>query len=158
QTPVVRPRQRDGIDVEYDTRADFWIMAYYHNVRAVVMLNRVEESDGDAQYYFPRGVGESRTFYAYEGGVPVSILEIDAGRPGPWRVRVTVRCETLSELADMGLQVRDLSVRVAVRSLENTGLTVESADRTVRHYYYLQWPDGGVMPHTQDLLRVVMRS
>ena len=158
QTPVVINTRRDDIDVEYDTRADFWLAAYYHNVRAVVMLNRIEEAGGHAQYYFPIGIGETRTFYAYEGGVPVSILEIDAGRPGSWRAKTTVRCEALSELSSMGLQVRELSIRISVRSTLDPERTMESVARTVRHYYYLEWPDGGVMPHTQDLMKVVMRA
>ncbi len=126
QTPVVRGSNRDGIDVEYDTRADFWIAAYYHNVRAVVMLNRVGENDSAIKYYFPTTIGESLTFYAYKGGIPVSIMEINAGRPGAWRARTTVRCEALSDLPAVGLQVRELSVTISVRDSRDSDRTHDS--------------------------------
>lgn len=156
QAPVVRRVEMSGVGFTFDTRADFWLIARTKNVRAVVMLAAWTETHGVRQY-IPFGA-ETVTYYAYEGGFPVSDADLAEGNPGNWLVRVAVRATSTTAYADLGIVVRDLEARYAVQSRDPNGTVVVVEDDTphnLRHIYFEAWPDGHFPSDPGSVLKLI---
>lgn len=156
QAPVVRQVDVNGINFTFDTRADFWLIARTKNVRAVVMLAAWTEVNGVRQY-IPFGA-ETVTYYAYEGGFPVSDADLAQGNPGNWLVRVSVRATSTTAYAELGIVVRDLEARYAVQSRDPNGAATIVEDDTphnLRHIYFEAWPDGHFPADPGSVLKLI---